>query len=682
MTPRILTPARIAGLVLIALALLLLGYLRLAPEDTVSVPSGAQAGDLILEDCDYATEDGSYRADCGTLVVPENRADPESRLIAVPVTRIHAQSDDSAEPIFVLQGGPGITNMRFTHASRYADDHDIVLVGYRGVDGSVRLDCPEVTSALGHSTDVLSEKSFGAYADGFRDCAARLTDEGVDLAGYGVTPQVDDVEAARKALGYDRIDLLSESAGTRKALVYSWRYPRSVHRSVMIGVNPPGHFFWDGRTTDEQIGRYAALCSEDESCSGRTDDLAASMRRTAADIPDDWFLLPIEDGNAQVVSFMGLMESRGSDAAPIAAPMILDAWLSAADGDASGLWLASVFGELLFPKLFVWGEYAAVGRSDAQAVRDRFSSRGQESGSNIGEAATSLFWGGGQLADAWPATPGEDEYSRARMSSVETLLIGGELDLSTPPQVATKKLLPYLPNGQEVVLPGLGHTGSFFAEQPEAGSRLINTFFDSGRVDDSLYKPVRVDFTPAVGFTLLGKIVAGSMVGLAALAVLSLLLMALRVLRRGGFGRKTSATMRSVYPVVLGIGGWVLGVLIVITTMPGVPLDDQLLATLSVGAPIGLAVYLAWTNRDRSASSKLSGFAAGLAGALAGAWLGFHAATDLLALLTAIVGAVAGANLALIVLDMSRAWSARKRVATVAAPQPSLEKPAPTGAGH
>jgi hypothetical protein len=30
----------------------------------------------------------------------------------------------------------------FQFASRYTDDRDFVLVGYRGVDGSVRLDCP------------------------------------------------------------------------------------------------------------------------------------------------------------------------------------------------------------------------------------------------------------------------------------------------------------------------------------------------------------------------------------------------------------------------------------------------------------------------------------------------------------------------------------------------------------
>ena len=42
----------------------------------VSVPAGAHAGQLTLKPCTYATEHGSYAADCGTLVVPENRHDP------------------------------------------------------------------------------------------------------------------------------------------------------------------------------------------------------------------------------------------------------------------------------------------------------------------------------------------------------------------------------------------------------------------------------------------------------------------------------------------------------------------------------------------------------------------------------------------------------------------------------
>ena len=135
-TTRIFIPARIVALALIAVLVGGLVFLRFASDDdSLSVPAGARAGDLLLERCEYATEDGSYDADCGTLVVPENRHDPDSRLIALPVKRIRAQSPHPGAPLFRLQGGPGGTNMLFPEGSRLAGDRDVVLVGYRGVDG-------------------------------------------------------------------------------------------------------------------------------------------------------------------------------------------------------------------------------------------------------------------------------------------------------------------------------------------------------------------------------------------------------------------------------------------------------------------------------------------------------------------------------------------------------------------
>src|ERR1035441_422638 len=147
---------RITGLALIAVLTLALGYLHFAGSSTaVSVPAGAHAGQLTLKNCTYNTEKGAYAADCGTLVVPENRHDPKSRLIALPVIVIRAHSAHPGDPIFRLQGGPGITNMALWDAGRFTANHDVVLVGYRGVDGSVRLDCPEVTAALENSADFL-----------------------------------------------------------------------------------------------------------------------------------------------------------------------------------------------------------------------------------------------------------------------------------------------------------------------------------------------------------------------------------------------------------------------------------------------------------------------------------------------------------------------------------------------
>jgi len=659
---RALTPARIVALVVIGLVVLVLGYVRVASgDDSVSVPSGAKAGDLVLHDCDYATENGGYAADCGTLVVPENRRKADSRLIALPVTRIRARTADPAEPIFRLQGGPGITNMVFPAASRFADRHDVVLVGYRGVEGSSTLDCPEVTSAREQARGFLTGEAMRADGAAYRNCAKRLQDAGVDLVGYTLPQRVDDLDAARKALGYGRIDLLSESAGTRTAMIYAWRHPKRIHRSVMIGANPPGHFLWDARTTAEQIRRYAALCAKDASCRSRTPDLAASIHSAYDEIPGRWWFLPIRKGNVRLGAFWGLMHATTDGAGPLNAPWTIDTLLAADKGDGSGAWFLSLMTQAIFPRVQVWGDVAAFARADAVHAR-RFFATHADRGSVIGSPGTDFLAAGGRVFDSWPATPDENQYTRVRDSKVETLLIGGRLDVATPPQNATRELLPHLPNGHEVVLPDIGHTDDFWTYQTPASNRLINTYLDRGRVDTSLYRRTPVDFTPALGHGPIAEIVLGAMLALAALTVLSLVWMALRVRWRGPFGRKSSVVLRAVYPPVLGLGGLFLGVLIVLATNAGVALTDELVVALSVGLSIGLGVYLAWVNRDSSTPNG-TGFAAAVAGALIGAWLGFDvtdAGFGFLAPLVAIVGATAGANLFLLALDI--AWDRQARV--------------------
>src|SRR3954454_19197987 len=306
---RRMTMPRAIALVVVTLLAGALVVMASGGNSTVSVPRGAHAGQVFLHSCTYSTEAGNYAADCGTLVVPENRQNPASRLIALPIKRVHTKSAHPGPPVFFLVGGPGITNMDFPIANRFTANHDVVVVGYRGVDGSVRLNCPEVQSALTGTSDLLAKKTLQAYSAAFRTCATRLTKSGVDLGGYNLVQRVDDMEAARTALGYKTLDLISESAGTRTAMIYSWRHPTSINRSVMVGVNPPGHFLYNPKTTDEQISRYAALCSKDEACSKRTDDLAATIETQAAHILDHWGPLPIKKGNVRIASFFGLMES-------------------------------------------------------------------------------------------------------------------------------------------------------------------------------------------------------------------------------------------------------------------------------------------------------------------------------------------------------------------------------------
>ena len=129
--------------------------------------------------------------------------------------------------------------------------------------------------ASGRSPASRHRRRQSSAAVGSAQAGAQRRDQRVDRRQPRQRSGVEhDLDAARRALGYERVDLLSESAGTRTAMIYAWRYPKRIHRSVMIGVNPPGNFLWDAKTTGVQIERYAALCANDPSCRARTPDLA------------------------------------------------------------------------------------------------------------------------------------------------------------------------------------------------------------------------------------------------------------------------------------------------------------------------------------------------------------------------------------------------------------------------
>jgi pimeloyl-ACP methyl ester carboxylesterase len=649
---RAATLPRVIALLLAVGTLLALAYPELSKAPPLAVPPGTHAGQLInLKPCTFPTEDGGYAADCGTVVVPENRSNPRSRLIALPVTRIRARSPHPLEPIFYFNGGPGQSNMKFPEASRLAAQHDVVLVGYRGVDGSSVLNCPEVTAEVASSADLLATASLRAYSQAFTTCAQRLERSGVDLAGYSLTEQADDVEAARRALGYQRINLLSESAGTRLAMIYAWRYPASVGRSAMIGVNPPGNFVYNGDLIDQELEEYSALCARDSSCRARTSDLAASLRQTAAAMPDRWLFLPIKPGNVKVATFLALTETI-AQGLPLTGPVTLNSWLSAAAGDPSGFWLLSVLGGLILPTSFNWGEFASVGQVDAPAAARYFAS-GRAQGSIIGNPATEFLWGGGGLPAAWPANPSQDQYASVRKSDAPTLLIGGTLDFETPAQNATKELLPYLPNGHQVVLSDLGHAADFWAYEPDASTHLLTTFYDTGQVDTSRYTQHAITFK-TVTFSLIAKILLAVMLGLAVLAVASLLLVALRVRKRGAAGRKTSLLFRSAGAFLVGLGGWFLGALITLTCWNTVPLTSEPLAIAASGGPVALSLYLAWTHRGWSRAAKAGGLLTASAGALLGGWYGYTVIPGLLGLFVTSVGAIAAGNIALIALGLWR----------------------------
>lgn len=467
----------------------------------MTLPEGAQAGELASwEPCIYERDDVEYAAECGTLVVPENRSEPDSRLIGLPVIRVSALEESPAEPVFWLAGGPGDTNMHFPGLKGLIETHDAAMVGYRGVDGSVILECPEMSGAItGVGDDLLSDASIAKFGEATTRCVERLQTEGVDLDGYSIPEVVEDMETARAALGYDRVNLLSGSYGTRVAMIYSWMHPDSLYRSAMIAVNPPGHFVWDPDVVDAQIAYDAELCARDSECSARTDDLAETVRNVTHSMPERWLLIPIDPGKVRFITHFMLFH-RGT------AATVFDAYLAAEEGDPSGLALMSLAYDFMVPSLFAWGDFLAKGSIDYELTRD-WSSDMNPPDSILGSPTSLLVGRAAQLRGGWPVAPMADELYEVQPSFVETLLISGSIDYSTPAQFATDEMLPALSNGEQVILSEFGHFNDMWGFQPEARRHLLATFYDTGEVDDSLftYRPMNFD-VGWMSFPLLAKV--------------------------------------------------------------------------------------------------------------------------------------------------------------------------------
>ena len=650
-TIRRLTRARAAALAVIAIAATGIVALHVGTSSSSpSVPKGAKAGQLLMHSCTYATEDGRKPADCGTLFVPENRTRSSSRLIALPVTRVRSQTGNRAGPIFYLQGGPGITNMTFPMASRFSATHDVVLLGYRGVDSSTKLDCPEVTSALTGVDDLLSSRTLSAYSNAFRTCAKRLTRDGVDVRGYNSVERVDDFEAARKALGYDRVNLISESAGTRTAMIYAWRYPGSINRSVMLGANPPGRYLYDGATADRQLAQYGALCAADDGCRSRTADLVGTMRSTARDLPERWGPFAIKPGNVKLGSFYGFAHATGRTA-PLTGPLTVDTWIRAAHGDASGMWFLSLMADLAIPTSHVWGDMPATGQLDFPAGRAYYAAGGDH-GSILGDALGESTWGGGGLLGAWPQSPEVEPYRALRPTDVPTLVISGDLDFATPAEFATKELMPSLRNGRQVILRNLGHTEDTWHYDRAANARLINTYLDSGRVDTTAVPNRAMSFQVGTSHGTTGLIIALSLVGVAGLGLLALVWLPLRQRRRGYVGRTTAVLGRSVIAPLVGFGGFAAAALLALTMWPSLSIGNEQMALVSITAPVVVAVYASWARAAWSRSVLTAGLCSAAAGGAVGAWLGLHAAPSPLGAVLAVLGAVLGANAAVVLRDV------------------------------
>ena len=273
----------------------------------------------------------------------------------------------------------------------------------------MRLDAPEVAAALrAGGGNLLGPPSRRRVARAAAAAARRLHDNGIDVAGYTVAESLADLDDARTALGYERIDLLSESYGTRLALLYAQAYPERVHRSVLLGVNPPGRFIWDPMVADAQLADWGRLWAG-SGRPGRDRDLAAVIRVGLARVPSRWLGLRLDLGKARILTFAMLFQRRTGLVA-------IDAWQAAAGGDPSGVALLCLLYDPMVPRLFTWGDFLSKAYSTDYDPGADYLARLDPPGTALGSPLSLLFFGGGP---GWPPAPAPQPLRQLHRCSVD-----------------------------------------------------------------------------------------------------------------------------------------------------------------------------------------------------------------------------------------------------------------------
>jgi len=202
-------------------------------------------------------------AKCATMQVPENRDTELGRTIGLRVVVIPARRKPARPDAFTyLAGGPGGAAASEMPAvvvalwSRVHERHDIVLVDQRGTGGSHALECPEPESPID------TEEALHSYLDA---CTRSLDG---DATQYGSAAAADDLEAARLALGYRKLNVYGTSYGATLAQVYLARHAAAVRSVVLDGGTLVDIPFFERFAPNGQraLDLVAARCAATSAC--------------------------------------------------------------------------------------------------------------------------------------------------------------------------------------------------------------------------------------------------------------------------------------------------------------------------------------------------------------------------------------------------------------------------------
>lgn len=422
---------------------------------------------------------GDVDAQCGNLTVPENREEPGGRQIDLHFAIIRAESSlPEPDPVFLLAGGPGqAATEAYPPILQFYDnlnqERDIVLVDQRGTGQSNPLDCPEIFEL---SVDAGEEE----VVDVLEACRERLAQR-ADLTQYVTDIAMHDLDAVRQALGYEQINLVGASYGSRAAQRYMALYPEHVRSAVLGAVVSPELVLQLQAPADGQ--RALALlferCRQDVACR----DAFPNFESTFTEVRQAL-------GSGQVVTFehpvSGVRETLTLDEEEwmqgvfsllytpelvSLLPLMVQEITETGDyGPLLAQIVALSEGAIAYQGMF----YAVACSEDAQQI-DLQAAREIQQGSPFPLAADELV----TRCENWPRAKIAPSFREPLQSDIPTLLLSGEADPITPPKYAAQ-VAEGLDNSLSLTLPDFAHEILVAGCMPA----VVTDFIEAGTVQD------------------------------------------------------------------------------------------------------------------------------------------------------------------------------------------------------
>jgi pimeloyl-ACP methyl ester carboxylesterase len=414
-------------------------------------------------------------AQCGTLEVPENRAQPDGRKIRLFVAVLPANTLTPREdPLVILAGGPGqAASYLGPFAARLTElrrTRDVVLVDQRGTGRSSPLTC----AAFKTRDREMLETDPLPYA---RDCVQQLQAQGVDPAQYTTTAWIADLEAARQALGYARWNLWGGSYGTRVAQEYLRRHPDAIRTVTLDGVAPPAMIItldvW--RTREAALQAILAACAAAAPCRAAHPDAAQSLAAVEQALGPDGREVALTDPRTGIVSrervtfdiVLGALQPLTYS--PELAVLLPEMLALAAAGDFGPLFAASpVISGNLAEQMNGALHFSVTCAEDVPRITAEGATRAL-----AGLPTQRLARQAIAVCDAWPRGTMPADFATPVGSDKPVLLLSGGMDPVTPPAYGAEVAKGFA-NSRHLVAPGYGHIVSAHPCAP----KLIADFVD------------------------------------------------------------------------------------------------------------------------------------------------------------------------------------------------------------